>query len=118
MGKKIRGAGDVVASITKFVGIQPCEACERRREQWNKIFPNRLRKKIRELTEVELASWQEFQKVRTLRLSSEQRLFVCRIFADVFQVPYYEVCASCDASPLIRMIERMDDIVKTYEDGE
>lgn len=115
MGKDIRGAGDVVAAITKFVGIQPCEACERRREKWNTMFPNKLKAKIREMTDQELADWKAFQQVRTLRLSNTQRKFVCKIYSDVFRVPYYEPCITCDPSPYLKMIERMDEIVKTYE---
>lgn len=117
MGKTIRGAGDVVAAVTKFVGIQPCEACKRRQEKWNKMFPNRLKNKVREMTEQEIADWKAFQNVRTLRLSKEQAVFICRLYADVFQVPYFEPCSSCDPSPYLRMIERMDQVVKTYEEA-
>lgn len=118
MGEIIRGAGDIVAKITKFVGIEPCEACKKRQEKWNNLFPNRLKKNIREMTEPELIAWREFQQVRTLRLSNEQRLFVCKIYADVFNVPYFEPCINCDPSPYLRMIERMDQILKTYDEAE
>lgn len=116
MGKQIKGAGDIVAKITKFVGIEPCEACNRRREKWNTMFPIRVKKNVREMTDQELLDWRAFQQVRTLRLTNEQRKFVCKIYSDVFNVPYYEPCPSCDASPYIKMIERMDLIVKTYDE--
>lgn len=117
MGEKIKGAGDIIANITKFAGIQPCEACKRRQEKWNKMFPLNLKKNLREMTEEELKAWGEFQKVRTLRLSNEQRKFVCKIYSDVFRVPYYEPCPSCDPSPYLRMIDKMDLIYKTYEEN-
>lgn len=113
---KITGAGDVVAAVTKFVGVQPCEACERRRQKWNEMFPIRLSKSVREVTEEELEQWRMFQGVRTMRLTDAQRKFVCKIYSDVFKVPYYEPCPTCDASPYLRMIERMDEIVKTYDE--
>lgn len=116
MGEKIRGAGDVVATVTKFLGVQPCEECKRRQEKWNKMFPIRFKNKIRELTEQELSDWKAFQAIRTLRLSAEQAIFVCTIYSNVFDVPYFQPCATCDASPYLRMIERMDAIVKTYEE--
>lgn len=116
MGKNIKGLGDVVAGITKFAGIQPCEACERRREQWNQLFPIKLQRTVREMTPEELKQWKEFQGVRTMRLSNEQRKFVCRIYSDVFRVPYFEPCPTCDAAPYLRMIEKMDAITKTYEE--
>jgi len=111
--RKIEGLGDVVAAVTEFVGIVPCEACLRRKELWNNIFPKRL--KPRELTQQELKDWKEYQSNRTLRLNSNQGEWLCKIYADVFQVPLFPFCATCDASPYIRMIERMDKIVETYK---
>ena len=35
-----RGLGDVVASVTKSVGLTPCGGCQQRREALNKIAPN------------------------------------------------------------------------------
>jgi len=115
MAEKIKGLGDVVAAATKLVGIKPCEECERRRQKWNEMFPIKVKDKIREMTPEEQQAWRDFQAVRTLRLSNEQRKFVCRIYSDVFNVPYYEPCPSCDASPYIKMIDRMDKVIKTYE---
>jgi hypothetical protein len=37
--ERIRGVGDVVARVTKAVGIQPCEPCNKRRQWLNKYFP-------------------------------------------------------------------------------
>ncbi len=114
MGKgKINGLGDVVAKVTKFVGVVPCEACKERQAKWNIMFPVKL--KPREVTETELKEYRQFQKVRTLRLTNTQRKWLCKIYSDVFKVPYYEPCVNCDASPYLRMIERMDKIVGTYE---
>jgi len=111
--KKIKGLGDVVEAITDTLGIEKCSACEERQNKWNTLFPIRL--KPRKLTEQELTDYKEFKKVRTLKLSNEQRLFLCKIYSDVFNVPYYEPCVTCSASPYIVMIERMDKIVETYE---
>lgn len=38
-----RGLGDVVASVTKSVGISPCGGCQKRREMLNEIAPNPLK---------------------------------------------------------------------------
>lgn len=35
-----RGLGDVVANVTKAVGIRPCGGCQKRREALNEIVPN------------------------------------------------------------------------------
>ena len=36
---RLRGIGDVVAKMTKAVGITPCGACKKRQEALNKMFP-------------------------------------------------------------------------------
>ena len=33
-----KGIGDTVAKVTKTVGIEPCQACEERRQRWNEKF--------------------------------------------------------------------------------
>mgnify|MGYP006283361925 CR=1 FL=1 len=35
-----RGLGDVIASATKAVGVEPCAPCQKRREALNQILPN------------------------------------------------------------------------------
>lgn len=37
--ERIRGVGDVVAKVTKAVGIKPCAPCQKRRQWLNKYFP-------------------------------------------------------------------------------
>ena len=109
---KVQGLGDVIKKVTEFVGVQPCEACEERRQRWNTLFPNRL--KPRELTENELIEYKLFQENRTLRLDNSQRKFLCKIYSDVFQVPYFEPCPTCSAEPYLKMIQRMDQLIETY----
>lgn len=117
MGEPIKGAGDIVAAVTKFVGIQPCEACKRRQEKWNNMFPVKLRRNIRELTEEELTEWKAFKENLTLRITIEQAKHISKLYASIFNVPVYEPCATCSPKPLITMIERIDEIVKTYEEN-
>lgn len=37
--EKLRGLGDVVAKVTRAVGIQPCAGCKERQEKLNQAFP-------------------------------------------------------------------------------
>ena len=37
--ERIRGLGDVVAKVTKAVGIKPCGPCQKRREALNRMVP-------------------------------------------------------------------------------
>jgi hypothetical protein len=36
---RVRGLGDVIARITSFFGIKPCEPCARRAEALNAMVP-------------------------------------------------------------------------------
>ena len=36
---KVRGLGDMVAKVTKSVGIKPCSACKKRQQMLNKVAP-------------------------------------------------------------------------------
>ena len=36
---RLRGIGDVIARMTKAVGIAPCDSCKKRQESLNKMFP-------------------------------------------------------------------------------
>lgn len=113
MGKgKIQGVGDAIAAVTSFFGIVPCEACNKRKDNLNNKYPVRL--KPREMTVEELSEWRHFQKIRTLKLDNDQRKWLCKIYSDVFRVPYFEPCVNCDASPYLRMIERMDKEESSY----
>lgn len=38
---KLRGLGDVVAAVTKWLGLRECESCEKRREALNRAVPFR-----------------------------------------------------------------------------
>jgi len=108
--RKIKGAGDVIEAVTKFIGIQPCEKCKKRKEDYNFQFPIRLHQSMRLPTEQEYNEYKEFQQTRTLTLSNEKRKWLCKIYADIFKVPYYEPCVNCSSSPYLVMIERLDII--------
>jgi hypothetical protein len=110
---KIAGVGDIVKKVTDFVGIKPCEGCAERQKLWNTIFPIRLRP--RELTEEELKKWKDQRVNFSLKINNEQRLYICRTYSEVFQVPYYEPCVGCSPAPIITMIERLDKITETYK---
>jgi hypothetical protein len=37
--KKLKGLGDVIATVTEAVGIEPCKNCNDRKEKLNKLLP-------------------------------------------------------------------------------
>lgn len=114
--KKIKGLGDAVKAVTDFVGIVPCEACLKRQEKWNKIFP--FTKQPREFTEKEIVAWRKFSKPVKTRLTDEERKFVCRTYADIFKQIYFEPCINCSPAPIVFMIEQLNDAFKAYDEKE
>jgi len=110
---KVQGLGDVIAKVTSFFGVQPCESCNKRKKDLNFDYPIRLKPRL--MTVEELTEWRHFQKIRTLTLDNNQRKWLCRIYRDVFQVPYFEPCPNCSIAPYLKMIERMDKEESGYE---
>jgi len=47
---KSKGIGDVIANVTKAIGIEPCKGCEKRRNTLNRLFPF---KNVKQPTEVQ-----------------------------------------------------------------
>ncbi len=37
-----RGVGDMIAKVTRAVGIKPCARCKRDQERLNRAFPSRV----------------------------------------------------------------------------
>lgn len=70
---KTKGLGDVIANITKAIGIEPCDACERRREQFNKWFPNTSY--TRDLTEQEIELLTYAQTAKIFKSEQVDQLF-------------------------------------------
>lgn len=119
--KKEKGLGDIIQTVTEATGIDKVVkvfagddcGCNERREALNFKYPIKL--KPRCMTPEEIQSYSEFKKERTLKLNNAQRIYLCKIYSDVFQVPYYEPYLNCSASPYIMMINRMDNEFKLYE---
>lgn len=87
--------------------------CEEREKKINDLLPARFTARC--LTENEHKEWSVFQNERSLRLSGDQVLFVCKLYADVFRRLYWKPCMNCSPKPLIGMIEKLDLVHKTYE---
>lgn len=39
MAKEPKGLGDTIAKFTGLIGIKPCNACKKRQDKLNKMFP-------------------------------------------------------------------------------
>jgi hypothetical protein len=90
-----RGLGDVIATITKAVGIEPCEGCKERQNALNRLFPF---KTPNQLTEEDIKFLEGvFEWYSGLPLTSDQANHIAKceeIWLRVFKVKTGH-CKSC-----------------------
>jgi len=120
--KKQKGLGDTVEAVLTTTGIkqlfeifvngEDC-GCDKRKEKLNELFPYRF--KARCLTELEYNSWKDFKEVRTLKISWPQIVYVCDLYATVFNRQTWYPCSGCSPKPLINMIDKLDKVFDAYE---
>lgn len=120
--KKQKGLGDTVEAVLTTTGIkklfeifvdgEDC-GCDKRKEKLNELFPYRF--KARCLTELEYNGWKDFKEVRTLKISWEQIVYVCDLYASVFSRQIWYPCTGCSPKPLINMIDKLDKVFDAYE---
>lgn len=99
-----KGLGDVVASITKFVGIKPCEECEKRRAKLNSMFPF-LQTVKRNLTEDEIEAVLEMEATKNIPDSN----YFLKVFNEVYglnQKPC--MCPSIYRSLLSKLVTQIE----------
>ena len=88
--------------------------CDQRRKKLNQIMAYRL-KPVRCFTEKEHDEYNVFKETRALTLTNGQIKFVCKLYADIFNKPYYEPCRNCSPKPMLKMIESLDKVFDSYE---
>lgn len=109
--KRITGLGDVVAAVTSFVGIVPCEACLERQNKWNVLHPFNL--KSREVTVDEWIEWNKLDSKNKHKLEAKEVVYVCEFYASVFNRPYFQPCSGCSPQPIIEMINQLTKLYET-----
>lgn len=66
--RKKQGLGDVVADITKAVGIEPCEGCKERQFTLNRLFPfKRVSKEMTQEHKTDIALFMQYKGDRILK---------------------------------------------------
>lgn len=89
--KKNKGLGDVIANITTAVGIEPCEGCNKRKEQLNRLFPFG----IEEFTEDESKYLGTFFESDKKELNSTDQKQILDIYFRVFRIKPFDPCVNC-----------------------
>ena len=79
---------------------------------------NKTKPKSNCFTEQQNKEWEKFNEVRTIRITDEQILFICKLYSDIFKLPYWEPVSLYSSGTLrsvTTMIDRLDLIYNTYE---
>lgn len=98
------GVGDIIAAVTKSVGIETCVDCLERKEKFNKMFPFNRRAE-RELTTEEIEYIQSIQKSKMI---TDNVRFI-NLFNDVFNAKEkVTTCASCMINFLEKLVLKIE----------
>ena len=89
--KKLSGIGDVIANITTAVGIEPCDGCNKRKEQLNRLFPFG----IEEFTNEEKEYLGIFFTEDKTELNATDQKQILDIYFKVFRVKPFRPCTNC-----------------------
>ena len=110
------GLGDVIDKITTKTGIKKVVkaivkdcGCDKRKDKLNEtpLFTRGL--KPRCFTDEEYKEWGVFIEVRTLKITEEQRIYICGLYSIVFNKPYYEPNIN-NRKPIDKMIDNLDKV--------
>lgn len=100
------GLGDTIASITKAIGIEPCEGCKSRQERYNKLFP--WLKLSRDYTQDEVDFIRSISSRQTMKNDEVNRLF--DLYNSVF--PSRNPVKRCNCpGMIIKMIQRLESFL-------
>lgn len=89
--KKIKGVGDIIATVTDAVGIEPCEGCKKRQEKLNKMFPIGAL----ELNDNEREYLGTFFETEKKELNKEEQKELLEIYFRTYRIKPFEPCNGC-----------------------
>lgn len=112
----VKGAGDVVEKLTKFLGVKyligQCEGCEKRKQALNEKFPNL---KAFNMTEEQKRTWEQIKAegIKPDKVSGSVNRSVAVLYNDVFK-PSPRVdpinCGNCYG----KFVNRCNQLDKVY----
>lgn len=104
--KKIKGLGDVVATVTDALGIEPCKGCKKRQDVLNKLVPFGNR----DLTDNEKIYLQEFFGEEHNELTPKQQSELIGIYFDVYSIKPFTPCTGCSGvwKSIIKKLKKLD----------
>ena len=112
LDNKQKGLGDVIASATKAIGIEPCEGCNKRKE-WLNNQTDYIRKlftkhKPNEFMEADRKLWEDFKDRENQKIiAHEDQQLIIRLLKDVLNSSV-KACSTCGAGIWKKYINMID----------
>jgi len=116
MSEKNKGFGDTIASITKAIGIQPCESCKDRQLKLNELFPYYSNITLLNKEDYEFMEYIIDIKNRNGDLSSSDLKRLYALYNSTFNTKVQE-CFSC-VGYVKKIIDKLEKVKNNsgYED--
>lgn len=119
-GRKRKGLGDVVADITKAVGVEPCEGCKERQFTLNRLFPfKRVNKEMTKEHKEEFALFMQTKGDRviegkTTTLDANEVRFLNELYLEYFGLDNSN-CPNCSGihKTIIKDLFKLSSYEKT-----
>lgn len=109
MGRKRKntGLGDTIANVTKAIGVEPCEGCNKRKNLLNVLFPFNTPLPMTEEEKEQFKSILERENQKLL--TAEQINVVFRIFERTFKIKIenYPACGSSVINATIKKLTKL-----------
>lgn len=108
--KKIKGLGDVVATVTDALGIEQCEGCKKRHVDMNNSKISRFIFGTKDLTEEQKIYLQEFFSNEPTELTPTQQKELIGIYFDAYQLKPFTPCTGCSGvwKSIIKKLKKLD----------
>lgn len=119
-GRRRKGLGDVVADITKSVGVEPCEGCKERQFTLNRLFP--FKQVSKEMTQEHKESFALFMQSKgnrviegkTTTLDAKEVQFLNELYLEYFGLDNSN-CPNCSGihKTIIKDLFKLSNYEKT-----
>jgi hypothetical protein len=104
--KKIKGLGDVIATVTDALGIEPCDGCKKRQDSLNKLLPFGTK----DLTDEQKEYLQNYFSTQHDELTPIEQKELIGIYFDVYLIKPFVPCTGCSGvwKSIIKKLSKLD----------
>ncbi len=110
---KSKGLGDTIAKVTKWAGVEPCEACKKRRNKLNKLIPYNSSRD--EMTEQQYNDWNEWKSNWDGRTLNDADMTFIEDTYNSVRHTNNQPCRTCSSSGWVQLIKGIDSVADKYK---